>query len=474
MKYDFTVCLSGTPVENSWRDLWSIVDFVQPAHLGDLKTFAGRYLKRLTDDAENILRLGEDLKNAVNPLLLRRMKEDHLSELPAKKISRCREEMPPYQSKIYSTVLEKYRRGGFVTPLDFLRELREVSLHPDLPTMSEEKFFALGADEVIKRSARLIKTFALLNEIKTRGEKVLIFVTSRKMQAILKHLLEVKFAMEISPPINGNINGAARQKIIAAFKDIQGFNALILSPEAAGVGFTVTEANNVIHLSRTWNPAKENQATDRVYRIGQKKIVNVYLPLACNENLRGKTFDENLDALLNCKNILSANVLFPTAETDTDVKTLVEMLAPPPDEILSSSLWTIDDVDAVTGLAFEKIICELFDGMKNFSANLTPVTNDYGADVVVQSSTDNTGLLIQCKHKENPASSTGKAGIQQICAAVKYYEGKYRGRKFRPVVVTNAEHFTDGAIKLAQKNDVQLIVRRELEDLLAAQKILKC
>ena len=222
--------------------------------------------------------------------------------------------------------------------MDFLCELREVSLHPDLLTLSEEKFFALGADEIIGRSARLMKTFALLDEIKTRGEKVLIFVTSRKMQAILKHLLEVKLGMEISPPINGTMNGAARQRIIAAFKERQGFNALILSPEAAGVGFTVTEANNVIHLSRAWNPAKENQATDRVYRIGQRKIVNVYLPLACNENLRGKTFDENLDALLNCKNILSANVLFPTAETDADVKTLAEMLAPPPDEILSSSL----------------------------------------------------------------------------------------------------------------------------------------
>ena len=474
MKYDFAICLSGTPVENSWRDLWSIVDFVQPAHLGDLKAFAGKYLKRLTDDAENIRRLGEDLKNAVNPLLLRRMKEDRLPALPAKKISRCRAEMPPYQAKIYSAVLEKYRRGNFRTPLDFLRELREVSLHPDLLTLSEEKFFALDADEVIGRSARLMKTFALLDEIKARGEKVLIFVTSRKMQAILKHLLEVKFGMEIFPPINGTMNGAARQRIIAAFKERQGFNALILSPEAAGVGFTVTEANNVIHLSRTWNPAKENQATDRVYRIGQKKIVNVYLPLACNENLRGKTFDENLDALLNCKNVLSANVLFPTAETDADVKTLAEMLATPPDEILSSSLWTIEDVDAVSGLAFEKIVCELYDGMENFSASLTPGTNDYGADVVVQSSTDRTGLLIQCKHKENPASSTGKAGIQQICAAVKYYESKYRVRKFRPVVVTNAENFTSGAIKLAQENDVRLIARRELESLLAARKVLKC
>ena len=450
MKYDFAICLSGTPVENSWCDLWSIVDFVQPAHLGDLKTFREKYIEGLTGDAENIRRRGENLKDAVKPLLLRRMKEDHLSGLPAKNVFTCREEMPPRQAQMYSAVLEKFRRGRFRTPLDFLRELREVSLHPDLATLSEEKFFGLDADEVINRSARLIKTFALLNQIKTRGEKVLIFVTSRKMQAVLRRLLEVKFGIKILPPINGTMNGAARQRFIDEFKALDGFNALILSPEAAGVGFTITKANNVIHLERAWNPAKENQATDRVYRIGQKKNVNVYLPLACNKNLRGKTFDENLDALLRCKNFLSANVLFPTLTTDADLNLLIDRLKPPPAEIQSPNVWTLGDVDAVTGIAFEQIIADLFDAMENFSAKKTPDTNDFGADVVVQSSANDKGLLIQCKHKENPDASAGKEGIQQICAAVAYYSGKYRGRKFKPVVVTNAKNFTSGAIKLAR------------------------
>ena len=124
------------------------------------------------------------------------IKELCLHKMPAKKILRCREEMPPYQAQIYLTVLAKYRRGSFATPVDFLRELCEVSLHPDLGTLSEEKFFTLSADEVIKRSARLIKTFALLDQIKARGEKVLVFVTNRKMQAILRHLLEKKIRAE--------------------------------------------------------------------------------------------------------------------------------------------------------------------------------------------------------------------------------------------------------------------------------------
>ena len=468
MKYDFALCLSGTPVENSWRDLWSIMDFVHPAKLADLKTFTAKYLDRLT--GENISQLGEELKRDLEPLLIRRMKEDKLSGLPAKNIFVCREEMPPYQSKIYSTVLEKYRRGGFSTPLNFIDELSKVSLHPDLATMSEENFFKLDAQEVIKRSARLIKTFALLDEIKARGEKVLIFVTSLKLQAILRRLLEDTFGIKILPPINGKMNGAARQRFIDDFKKTRGFNVLILSPEAAGVGFTITEANNVIHLSRTWNPAKENQATDRAYRIGQDKSVNVYLPFAVNKNLRGKTFDENLDLLLSYKKILSANVLFPTAETAADIKTLAEWLATPEEN--SAAYWTIEDVDAVEGLVFEKIICDLFNAIENFSAEKTPATNDYGADVVAKAA-DGTGLLIQCKHTANPNGSIGNKGVQEIFAAVSYYERKHQ-LKFRPLVITNAKNFTANAIELAKQNGVNLIVRRELEDLFRKYKVLRC
>ncbi len=473
MKYDFAICLSGTPVENSWIDLWSIMDFVQPAKLDDLKTFREKYLGKLTGDVENIQRLGEELKNNLRPLFLRRMKQGNLQGLPAKKIFRCSEQMPLYQREVYSAVVEKYYAGEFSNPLEFLSKIREVSLHPDLDTMSEEKFFELDANEVINRSARLIKTFAILDEVKTRSEKVLIFVTSRKMQLILKRLLEEKFGIKILPPINGTMNGAARQKFIAEFKNSSGFNVLILSPEAAGVGFTITEANNVIHLGRTWNPAKENQATDRVYRIGQEKSVNVYLPLACDKNLRSKTFDENLDALLSYKKILSENVLFPTDQTNTDVNTLLGEIAPSIGEKNPSSYWSIETVDSVTGLVFEKIICDLYNAMKDFSAEKTPGSNDFGADVVVKSLTDNTGLLIQCKHTENPDASINNKGVQEIFAAVAYYEKKYSGRKFQPVVVTNAKSFTNGAIKLACEDRVKLITRRELEKMFHTHKILR-
>ena len=145
-----------------------------------------------------------------------------------------------------------------------------------------------------------------------------------------------------------------------------------------------------------------------------------------------------------------------------------------PEEILNSSRWTIEAVDEVTGLAFEKIICDLFNAMKNFTAEKTPSTNDYGADVVVQSTADDTGLLIQCKHTENPEGAIGNKGIQEICAAVAWYEKKYFGRKFQTVVLTNAKNFTGGAIELAKENGVRLIARHELEKMFVEYKIPKC
>ena len=111
--------------------------------------------------------------------------------------------------------------------------------------------------------------------------------------------------------------------------------------------------------------------------------------------------------------------------------------------------------------------------MKNFSAEKTPGSNDFGADVVVKSLTDNTGLLIQCKHTENPNGSINNKGVQEIFAAVAYYEKKYCGRKFQPVVITNAKNFTSGATKLAREDNVRLITRQELESMFYTHKVLR-
>ena len=479
MQYDYTVCLSGTPVENSWIDLWSIMDFVQPACIGELRTFKQNYVDVLTkigDDKRQIEIIGQRLKSNLSPLFLRRMKKDYLSDMPQKHVYSCKEEMPEYQKQRYVSVI-KYTREHEVHPLQVIAKLRDISLHPDLGTKPLNAFYSMDYETIINQSARLKKTFTILAEVKKRNEKALIFLVSKKMQLVVAHLIEEKFGINVLPPVNGDMNGNARQKIVDKFSMLSGFNVLILSPEAAGVGFTITSANNVIHLSRTWNPAKEEQATDRAYRIGQTKDVNVYLPMACHKDFGvGGSFDEKLDELLTYKRTLSENVLFPTGDSSKDGMKIYQDISRNNNLSQEMCYWKITDIDAVIGDVFEQIIADLYNTMDGYKAEKTPATNDDGADVVAIYSANNTGLLIQCKHTETPDKTTmSKKPIQEITAAIKSYENRpqYRGIKFTPLVITNAMRFSDGAAKLAAQNGVKLIARGELSKMFSDNNVLK-
>jgi SNF2 family DNA or RNA helicase len=475
MKYDFAICLTGTPVENSWVDLWSIMDFAEPAHLGDLKTFKDTFsskLKDLQDNEKEITELGSKLKGRLDPIFKRRMKKDHIKGLPAKTILKCPEMMPKYQEKIYINLLNKYSEEKG-TIFAIIAKLRDVSLHPDLCTMQIGEFYEKDYHDVINRSARLIQTFKILKEIKARNEKVLIFVVSKKMQLILSHLIKTEFNMEINKPVNGEMNGAARQAIIDKFNRGEGFDVLILSPEAAGVGFTITAANNVIHLGRMWNPAKEDQATDRVYRIGQKKDVNVYIPIAMHPDF-GETgsFDEKLDKLLDYKRTLSDNVLFPTGEDKSEFSVFwKQVLGQKKSSDKDGLYWNIEDVDTINGTAFEKVVACLYNKMPGNEAIQTPPSNDNGADVIVKKS-DSSGLLIQCK-QTTEKNNMGPDGVEAVYSSVNYYQRINEGYKFEPVVITNAADFTINAKMRAKVNGVQLIARAELAKLLQEFRVEK-
>ena len=476
MKYDYAICLTGTPVENSWIDLWSIMDFVQPAKLADLKNFKSNYIARLREcagDINSIEILGRELKSDLEPHFLRRLKKDNLEGLPKKSIHRCCEEMPHYQKCCYMSVVELGKRKK-IHPLMMIAKLRDISLHPDLGSKTTKAFYDMSADDVINQSARLIILFKVLEDVRQRDEKALIFLVSKKMQMILKHLIKEKFGIKLFNPVNGEMNGVARQKIIDMFNMSNGFNVLILSPEAAGVGFTITSANNVIHLSRMWNPAKEDQATDRVYRIGQQKDVNVYLPLACHKDFgKGGSFDEKLDELLAYKRVLSENVIYPTADSQNDGLKIFNELTAEDIDTDDEYVWSIEDIDTVIGDVFEKIVEDIYNSIEGLSAKKTPHSNDYGVDVVVLSSDNMSGYLIQCKHKLDYSSPLGNKGVQEVCAAIQYYNGLYTGIDFEPIVITNAMRFTSGAIELAEKNNVKLIARHELSKMLNEYKVLK-
>lgn len=328
------------------------------------------------------------------------------------------------------------------------------------------------ANKIINESARLKKTFEILMNVRLKNEKALLFVVSKKMQLLLQYLIQGFFGIKVQTPINGDMNGTKRQTAIDDFNATDGFSVLILSPEAAGVGLNIVSANHVIHLSRTWNPAKEDQATDRAYRIGQKKDVTVYIPIAyCPDLGEGNSFDEKLEGLMSFKRSLSENVLFPTLESADDINKMFDDLTKVSvngDEVL---YWQIEDIDRLTGLAFEEVVSKLYLKM-GYQTIKTPASNDKGADVIAwKDNARKKGLLIQCKQTAGN-SNMNACGVQEIYSAKAFYEARY-ACEFQTLVITNANDFTVNAKELALQNDVTLVARNQLVALLNQYPVAK-
>lgn len=167
---------------------------------------------------------------------------------------------------------------------------------------------------------------SILDKIAPTGEKVLIFLESLDLQDAdqLPLLLQRRFGLKRSPMvINGQVSTEARQDRVNAFQREAGFDVMLLSPKAGGVGLTLTAANHVIHLSRWWNPAVEDQCSDRVYRIGQTKPVHIYYPLAVVPGAEEHSFDWQLQMLMERKRKLALNLLAAPAFSKEDYQSLV-------------------------------------------------------------------------------------------------------------------------------------------------------
>ncbi|QNE05227.1 DEAD/DEAH box helicase [Croceicoccus marinus] len=318
------IAMTGTPVENRLQDLWSIADTVYPGFLGSSREFESSFpanvLERLGDLQHRLIERDKELP----PFMLRRMKDEILTGLPEKKARKYPVEMPAAQAQAYDLVLARARAlresGEQGAMLKVLHMLRGTSLHPSPPRGIS------NIDEYIGQSARLKKTFEILEEVQQCGEKALLFCEDLEMQAFLAMAIQERFALERRPMcISGKVAGHKRQEMVTAFQSSPAaFDVLILSPKAGGVGLTITAANNVIHLSRWWNPAVEDQATDRAYRIGQTRPVTIHIPMAVHPDdaIGPSSFDQRLDALMERKRSLSRGLLMPP-ESDRDVEDLL-------------------------------------------------------------------------------------------------------------------------------------------------------
>ena len=261
---------------------------------------------------------------------MRRLKQDVAKDLPKKIELKESVEMPSLQQNEYVAAINKYVKGIQPNMLLTIMNVREISEHPYL---HDSTLLQHDTNDLIDTSARLIATIKFLDAIKQKDEKVILFAERRDSQKMLQKIIHERYGI-ITKIINGdtpsisysryNPDKLSRQASIDEFQSVYGFNAIVMSPVAAGMGLNVTGANHVIHYSRHWNPAKENQATDRAYRIGQTKDVYVYYPMAISKQF--KSFDVNLDDLLSRKTSLATSTIFPTERIEVTQDELGRMM----------------------------------------------------------------------------------------------------------------------------------------------------
>lgn len=328
---EFKIAMTGTPVENSWMDLWCLTDFIAPGLLGSGKEFNRKYNNSLKDQDVDLRALGDEIRGQMGVYLKRRLKSQILKDLPSKEQYFLPCQMPSIQVSRYQEELDYYQKnkGTLSQILTTISKLRMISDHPFLDKDPEE-IDVYTTQELIQSSAKVIETIKILEAIKQKGEKVILFSHFDKVQSILSRMVIDYFGIPVSI-INGQTatvetkGKESRQKLIDRFQAVPGFNIIIMSPIAAGYGLNVTEANHVIHFTRHWNPAKENQATDRVYRIGQKRMVHIYYPMAIMDGR--EAFDQKLDKLLKMKIQLSDASLYPSESAEVKFSDFEDLLA---------------------------------------------------------------------------------------------------------------------------------------------------
>jgi len=329
LKSNFKIAMTGTPVENTLLDLWCIMDFCVPGLLGNAKAFAAQYQNPLKKEDTDIVALGNEVHEKLGIYFMRRLKIDAAKDLPEKLEFKEKVTMPIVQKDTYRKVINDYVSGNQPNMLLTIMDIREVSEHPYLydSTLGQHQ-----SDELVDTSARLQATITFMDRIRSRNEKVIIFAERKDTQKMLQRICHERYGIT-AKIINGDTpsivtrqtaNRQSRQSSIDEFQAVDGFNVIIMSPVAAGMGLNVTAANHVIHYSRHWNPAKESQATDRAYRIGQTKDVYVYYPMAVSNDF--KSFDETLDELLSRKTSLATSTIFPTERVEVKQEELGQML----------------------------------------------------------------------------------------------------------------------------------------------------
>ncbi len=292
------VALTGTPVENSVADMWSIEEFLNPGLLGDRADFIERFVKPLA--ANPLSGVGRRLARALEPFVLRRLKSDPVvaGELGDKREVREYCALAPAERAAYESALADFRAGERRQG-DIFALLTRLKLVCD--GMLESSVLN-PKPELVVEGGKLQRLLALLESIFDAGESALVFTQYAKVGFALRTVLESHFGRRM-PFLHGGLSARAREGEIAAFNRAANPSAFVLSLKAGGFGLNLTRATHVIHYDRWWNPAVENQATDRAHRLGQSKDVFVHLFIASG------TLEEHVDEILERKSALAGTLV---------------------------------------------------------------------------------------------------------------------------------------------------------------------
>jgi SNF2 family DNA or RNA helicase len=313
IKSEFKIAMTGTPVENRLTELWSIFDFINKGYLGTLREFQKRYAVPIEKLKQT--NRAEKLKLSISPFVLRRLKTDKsvISDLPEKiVIDECCE-LTTQQKVLYKMTLDKMmeerakvqesiKKIGIT--LKYITAFKQICNHP---------YQYKKAGEMTKEiSGKCNRCISILDEIMQNNEKTILFTQYKEMGKILVPIIQSELG---TTPLffHGSLNTAQRETMLKQFQEDEDSKIIILTLKAGGTGLNLTNATNVIHYDLWWNPAVEDQATDRTYRIGQKNNVMVHRLITKD------TFEDKINEMIKKKKDLVNMTVFEGEKTITDL-----------------------------------------------------------------------------------------------------------------------------------------------------------